>query len=456
MPDIASIVQNQHLFFDTGNTKPISFRIKQLKKLKALLGEYEAEIFDALKEDFNKPHFETFGTELGILYDEINLAVKKLPSWVKPEKKRGTLVTFPSRSRIYSQPYGVALVIGAWNYPVQLSLNPVIGAIAAGNCAVLKPAELAAASSSVLKTMINSHFEPGFLRVVEGGAAEARHLLDQPLDYIFFTGSEEVGKKVMKAAARQLTPVTLELGGKSPAIVDNTADLETAARRITWGKFINAGQTCIAPDYVYVNETVSDQLKDYMVQAIHDFYGPDPSKSPDYARIIDDKHYARLAGLMEDVHIVVGGKTAKEDLYVSPTIIDKVDWTHPLMQEEIFGPLLPVLEFKNMEEVITEVNNRPSPLSLYIFTSKSSVQREIIEKIPFGGGCINDTAFHFGNNKLPFGGIGSSGFGTYHGKSSFDLFSHKKSILKKPTWPDFPIRYAPYDGKLKWLKKIFR
>jgi len=455
LAEISETVQKQHRFFNTGTTREVSFRIDQLKKLRQLLEEHEEEIYEALKNDFKKPRFETFGTELMLVYDEIDHAVKHIKSWSRPEKVRDTLFTFPSKNYIYRQPYGVVLVIGAWNYPIQLCLNPAVGALAAGNCVIIKPSEFASHSSSILKTIINQHFEEEYLHVIEGEAEEAQQLLNEPLDYIFYTGSTRVGKIVMEAGARQLTPVTLEMGGKSPAIVDETADLETTAKRIAWGKFINAGQTCVAPDYLYAHEDIKPRLVQLISDAIHTFFGQDPAESPDYARIINTRRFNRLKTFLDNGQQVTGGETNEEDLYIAPTVLDGITWDDPVMQEEVFGPILPVLAFNSLETVTGEINRRPAPLSLYYFTENTTRSERIIEKVRFGGGCINDIAYQFGNRNLPFGGIGESGIGKYHGRASFELFSHKKSILKKSTWPDLPIRYAPYEGKLKWLKKLF-
>jgi len=448
------IVEAQRQFFRSGKTQPLSFRLDRLSKLKQILKENEELFYDALYSDFKKSRFETYGTELGLLYEEIDLCRNKLRSWAKPQKVSGSLVNFPSKNYIHSQPYGVALVIGASNYPVLLSLKPMVSAIAAGNTAIVKPSELAAHTSSLMAQLINREFDPGFLAVVEGGADTTQQLLDQPLDYIFFTGSANVGRIVMKAAAEQLTPVTLELGGKSPAIVDASADLEVASRRIVWGKFTNAGQTCVAPDYVYVHSSVKDTLIGLMKGAIRSFYGQDPLESPDYPSIITEKKFLKLSELLTNGTVVAGGQTDPEQRYISPTILDNITWQDPIMQEEIFGPLLPVLVFDELEEAITEINYRPTPLSLYLFSSRSEQQKRVVREVEFGGGCINDTMMHFGNPALPFGGKGQSGMGKYQGKWGYDTFSHKKSILKKPTWLDFSIRYPPYAGNLKWIKKI--
>jgi len=451
---MTEIVDRQHQFFEQRESRNPEFRINKLLRLKSLLQKHEEDIFAALQEDFSKPPLETYGTELLILYKEIDHLAKNLESWSKPKKVSGPLLNFPSKSYIYPQPYGVSLVIGAWNYPVQLLLNPVLGSMAAGNCTIMKPSELAPNTSALLEEIINTHFDSGYLHVVQGDANATQALLDEPLDYIFFTGSTRVGKIIMKAAADQLTPVTLELGGKSPAIVDYAADLELAAKRICWGKFINAGQTCVSPDYVYVHESQRDKFCSLVKQNITEFYGKDPSESPDFARIINRDHFQRLTQMIDPDKVVTGGITDIEELYIAPTVMTHVNWEDPIMQEEIFGPILPVLTYQDLDQAVAKIKTHPKPLSLYLFSPDKSTQNQIIENIPFGGGCINDTLVHLSNPDLPFGGVGQSGFGNYHGKSSFDLFTHQKSIMKRGFWLDIPFRYPPYEGNLKWLKKL--
>ena len=453
--EISDIVNRQRAFFRSGSTKDVSFRLDRLARLKRLLKDNESLFMEALESDFQKPGFETYGTELGQVYEELNLCRKKLKKWARPDKVSGSMFNFPSRNFIHYQPYGTVLVIGTWNYPIKLTFHPAISAIAAGNTVILKPSELAGQTSSLMAQLIDGAFDPGFFTVVEGAGDVGQQLLEQPLDYIFFTGSAPVGKSVMKAASEQLVPVTLELGGKSPVIVDETADLAVSARRIVWGKFMNAGQTCVAPDYLYVQSAVKDTLVGKMKGAIRSFYGPDPSDSPDYPRIINERNFLRLTRLLEQGTVIAGGQTDPDGRYIAPTIIDNVTWNHPVMEEEIFGPILPILTFDEMDEVINEINARPIPLSLYLFSERSSHQQKVIKEIEFGGGCINDTLVHLGNLNLPFGGKGRSGMGNYYGKFGFDTFSQKKSILKKPTWLDIPLRYPPYKDHLKWLKKIF-
>lgn len=454
MNSVKELVADQHAFFNSNKTKEVSFRINRLKQLKAILKQREQDFIKAIKKDFQKPPLESYGTEIGFLYSEIDHILRHIKQWNKPERVWGSLINFPSRSYIYRQPYGVSLVIGAWNYPLLLSLSPALGSIAAGNCTIIKPSEISAHTSSLLAEVINSNFDRGYLKVIEGAAETTQQLLSEPLDYIFFTGSTRVGKIIMQEAAKQLTPVTLELGGKSPAIVHSDADIKTAAKRITWGKFLNAGQTCVAPDYIYVHKDLKKPLLKHLVQEITAFYGPDPRESSDFARIINNKHFNRLKGYLDNGTIVAGGQTDEQNLYIAPTILDEVEWDDDVMQEEIFGPILPVITFEELSVAINDIRSRPTPLSLYLFTDNKDIEEKIIKELPFGGGCINDTIAHLGNLNLPFGGLGQSGFGNYHGKSSFDIFTHKKSIMKKPTWLDNPMRYAPYSGKLKWLKKI--
>jgi len=450
------IVSRQHQFFESGVSRKISYRKEQLRKLKMLLEKNEKAFFESLHADFKKPVFETYATELLILKREIDHLLDQLSHWSEPKKVRDAAFNFPSTNYIYPQPYGVSLVIGTWNYPLHLSVLPALGAIAAGNCTIIKPSEIASNTSGLLAKIINETFDPGYLHVVEGNAEATQSLIKQPLDYIFFTGSPQIGKIIMKAAAENLTPVTLELGGKSPVIIDETADLKTAARRIAWGKFMNAGQTCVSPDYVYVHQSIHNRFCELIQKNITTFYGDDPSGSPDFARIINRKHFDRLEQLLNPQKVLIGGSADADDLYIEPTVMTGIHWDDPVMQEEIFGPIMPVLSFKQPGKVIDSINARHKPLALYLFSTDRSLQQRIIEEIPFGGGCINDTVVHLANSELPFGGIGRSGFGSYHGKTSFDTFTHRKSVMEKANWLDIPLRYPPYSGKLKWLKRIMK
>ena len=450
------LLRKQKTYFSSSATKSVEFRIHQLETLKKLLVEHEEEFYEALYADFKKPKLETYATELGILHDEIGYAVKKLRKWVKPQGVSGSWINFPSYNYTVAEPYGSVLVIAPWNYPIQLALLPLVGAIAAGNTAVVKPSELTPHTSATLHRVFEKWFMKEFIAVVEGGVEVNQKLLAQDFDYIFFTGSTRVGKIVMEAAAKNLTPVTLELGGKSPCIVDETVDLKTAAKRIAWGKFLNAGQTCVAPDYVLVHSKVKEVFLKHFKNHVQAFYGKEAKESPDYPRIVNEDHFDRLAGYLSDGEIFYGGATNRDDCYIEPTVMVNVDGDAKVMEEEIFGPILPVLTFEEISDAIQKVNEKPKPLALYVFTEDESREEAVITNCSFGGGAVNDVVAHLGNNDLPFGGVGNSGIGAYHGKSSFDTFSHTKSIMKKPLWVDVPFRYAPYKGKLKWIKKVLK
>lgn len=450
------LVSKQRAFYKAGRTKDIKFRISQLKKLYNALKEHEADLAEAVHADFRKPEFETYATEIALVLDDIKYILKRLPRLMRKKKVRSNLASWPAKSCIMYEPYGVTLIIGAWNYPILLVLLPLVGAIAAGNTVIIKPSELSLNTSSAIKRILESIFERDYLAVLEGGPEVTGALLKQHLDYIFFTGSPRVGKIVMEAAAKTLTPFTLELGGKSPCIVDEDANLKRAADRIVWGKLVNAGQTCVAPDYLYVHEKIKDTFIDHLRQSIREKYGEDPRKSPDYARIINEKHFNRLRQLLSDAVIIAGGEMDEEDKYIAPTLVGEVNGSSPLMQEEIFGPILPILTFGNLDDVIREINDQAKPLALYYFSSSGKKQQKIMREISFGGGCMNDTLLQFSNSELPVGGVGNSGVGQYHGEESFYTFSHKKSIVNKGTWIDVPLRYPPYEGKLKWLKILFR
>ncbi|AKQ44455.1 aldehyde dehydrogenase [Rufibacter radiotolerans] len=454
--DLAAAFARQKEFFRAGHTRPLAFREQMLRLLKTVIEKEEEAITRALAEDFGKPAFETYATEIAILLSEIKFILKYLRQWVAPKKVKSSFLNFPSTDAIYAEPYGVALVIGAWNYPFQLTLSPVIGAIAAGCCAILKPSEMTPATSQLIARMVQEHFPPEYLTVAQGGPEVSQALLDLPFDKMFFTGSTAVGKIVAQAAAKHLTPVTLELGGKSPCLVDATADLAITAKRIVWGKFINAGQTCVAPDYILVQENVAPQLLEQLAQAITQFYGPTPAQSPDFARIINQRHFQRLKGLLTGTQIYAGGETDESTFYIAPTLLQNVSWQDPIMQEEIFGPLLPVLTYSSLAQAIEMVNAQPKPLALYFFSKDRDAQEQVLTQTSSGGACINDTVSHLANPHLPFGGVGPSGNGNYHGKASFDAFSHQKSVLKKPSNPDIPLRYPPYAQKLTWMKRAFK
>ncbi|MCC0179433.1 aldehyde dehydrogenase [Waterburya agarophytonicola K14] len=449
---IARVIEQQRQFFNAGKTKDLDFRRQQLEKLKTAIKQKEEQIIAALHQDLCKPELEGY-IEMAVLQD-INYALKHLKSWAKKKKVKTPLTQFPASAYIYAEPLGNVLIIGPWNYPFSLIISPLIGAIAAGNCTILKPSELAPQTSRVLTELINDTFPPEYIAVIEGGVKTSQALLAENFDHIFFTGGTKIGKIVMEAAAKNLTPVTLELGGKSPCIVDSNIDLKETAKRITWGKFLNAGQTCIAPDYLLANKQIKTELIAAIKQCIRDFYGDNPQSSPDFARIINRQQFDRLQGLLADGTVILGGETKAEDLYISPTLITDAALDSPLMAEEIFGPILPILEYDNLQNAIALINSRSKPLALYIFSKDKDIQEQILMNTSSGGVCINDTVMQVGVNELPFGGVGDSGIGSYHGKASFDTFSHQKSVLKKSFLLDFNWRYAPYADKLGLFKKL--
>ncbi|WP_010530889.1 aldehyde dehydrogenase family protein [Lentibacillus jeotgali] len=439
--EAAEIIDQHRTFFLTGKTLDPAFRKEQLTSLKGMLKSYQQEIYHALKNDLNKSEYEAFTTELGYLYTDIDFALKHLKDWVSLEKVETPLTHKGSKSYIQKEPYGVTLIMAPWNYPLHLAIAPAIGAIAAGNTVVLKPSELTQSTSTILADMIRSTFDASYFTVVEGAKDVSQQLLEQRWDYIFFTGSTNVGKIVMEQASKHLTPVTLELGGKSPAIVDQDAKIDLAAKRIVWGKFTNAGQTCVAPDYVYVHEKVKLKLLRAMKKHIKSLYGKKPVQNYDYVRIVNKQHFDRLNAFMTDGEIIHGGEINEEKLTIEPTILDKINWDDAIMQEEIFGPLLPVMTFSSLDDLISEMKEMEKPLALYYFGENELKQQKLMLNVSFGGGCINDTLYHLANPHLPFGGVGNSGMGAYHGKYSFDTFSHRKSILKQTTKFDIPFRY---------------
>lgn len=450
------LLEKQREFFHSNQSKSVKFRIEQLKKLRFLLKENEALLYIAIDKDFGKSQYETYITELSLIYHEINLAIKKVRRWAKPKYVWTNLANFPGKSRIIYEPFGNVLVIGAWNYPYQLSLVPAISAITAGNTVVLKPSELASHTSNLMAKLINENFDPGFLYVKEGGVKETSELLNERFDKIFFTGSTAVGKIVMQAAANHLTPVTLELGGKSPVFVMPDASLKMTAKRIVWGKFLNAGQSCVAPDYILVHSEIKDKFLTELKNQIELIHGLEPKGKETYVRIINKRHYDRLDQLIHHDKIYYGGEMDPEHLYISPTILDNISFDDKVMEDEIFGPILPVIGFTNLDEMVKKVKKYPNPLALYVFTKNRKIKEKLINEISFGGGSINDTILHLSNSKLPFGGKGPSGIGNYHGKAGFDTFSHKKSILHKGLWFEPFLKYKPYHTwKLKLLKLIF-
>jgi len=446
-------------YFDNGNTLSYNFRKKQLKLLKETIKTNEKNILDALYADFKKPKFEAFTGEVGFVYEEINFALKYLKKWMKPTKVSTPIVLEMSKSKIIKEPLGVVLIISPWNYPFQLLLSPLVGAIAAGNCAVLKPSNETPAVSKIIEKIISSCFNSNYISVVQGsGHTVGNYLMNNFVwNHIFFTGSQQVGKMVAKIAANNLTPVTLELGGKSPAIVDKSVNLEKAAKRIVFGKFFNAGQTCICPDYIIVHESVKEPLIKLLKKYILEFYGTSPLESNSLAHIVNSKRFNVLIDYLKDGKIISGGNFDSKSRKIEPTLIDNVDFSMKIMQEEIFGPILPIVEWETEPELIHTIRKNRYPLACYIFTNNKAFEKNIIKYIEFGGGSVNNTLVHLINPKLPFGGVGNSGQGNYHGQYSFDVFTHKKSILKSRTSIDLPLRYPPYtDRKLKQVKLFFK
>ncbi|WP_059105797.1 aldehyde dehydrogenase [Shouchella shacheensis] len=453
MVDSLRVAQQDYLF--SGATKPLSFRKQQLERLRTMLKRHEGELLKAVKKDLNKQEEEAFLMELGSVYQEITHALDSLENWMRPMKVKNPPSHAGSKSWVHHEPYGSVLIIAPWNYPIQLTFSPLVGALAAGNCAVIKPSELTPHTSSAIAAAVRATFAKEVVAVVEGDAKTAEALLEEPFDYIFFTGSVAVGKKVMEKAAKHLTPHTLELGGKSPAIVDKSAKLELAAKRIAWGKFTNAGQTCIAPDYVLVHEAVYHEFVEKLRDQAHELFA-EKTKKGKYTQIVNDRHYKRVKNFLNDGEVVLGGQFSPEDRLIAPTILTNVSWEAPVMQEEIFGPILPIFTYKEASEVLARVRSLPNPLALYVFSEDERVQQLFTEQLSFGGGCINDTLMHVANPHLPFGGKGASGTGAYHGYESFRTFSHQKGLLKQTTKFDFPIRYSLGTLSYKLIRKLFK
>ncbi|HHT0592072.1 TPA: aldehyde dehydrogenase [Legionella anisa] len=451
--NIHTVVEEQRKFAAAGQAKNIDFRKQQLQKLKTIVKQNEQFLYEALYADIKKSKFETYLTELAMIYHELDQAIKSVHKWAKPKAKRTELVLQPGRSFILPEPYGTTLIIGAWNYPYQLTLSPLIAAMAAGNTSIIKPSELPQNTSSAMAKIINQNFDPAYLYVAEGGPEVTQELLGFRFDKLFFTGSSAVGKIVAKAAAEHLTPVTLELGGKSPCLVFSDADLKISAQRIVWGKFLNAGQTCIAPDYLLVEESIYQPLLEELKNQINEVIGSNPLMSESYVRIINQKHVQRLKKLIDPQKLFTGGQVIETENYIEPTILKDVSFADEIMKEEIFGPILPVIPFTDLHSVLQEIKRRPRPLSLYIFGKNSTVQKQILHEVSFGGGCINDVIMHICNSHLPFGGVGESGMGSYHGEAGFKTFSHFKSILKRNFWFELPIKYRPYS---QWKQKIIK
>ncbi|WP_342416574.1 aldehyde dehydrogenase [Paenibacillus sp. FSL R10-2782] len=455
---VSHILQQHRQFFHSGQTRSVEFRLEQLRKLAHAIQRYEQPIMSALFQDLRKNEFEAYTTEIGFTLDSIRYMTKHLKKWMKPQRVKTPIYHPLTRSYVYKEPYGTVLIVGPFNYPFQLLIEPLIGAIAGGNGVVLKPSENTPAVAAVIRKLIHETFDESYIRMIEGEKEVTSALIHAPFDYIFFTGSVGVGKIVMEAASKNLVPVTLELGGKSPVIVERSAKIEMAAKRIIWGKMMNTGQTCIAPDYVLVHKEVKKELLEQMKAAITSFYGQDAQQSSDYGRIVNERQFDRLAAMIERdrENIRFGGTTLREDLYIEPTLLESRSWSDAAMQDEIFGPILPMLEFEQLEEAIQTVMDHPKPLALYLFTEDKQVEHEVLTRLSFGGGCVNDTVSHIANPHIPFGGVGAAGMGGYHGKYSFDLFSHTKSIMKKNSEINNKLLFPPYGDKLKWVRKVLR
>lgn len=457
MSEIKELIQSQRDYFHTNATKDINFRINNLNRLYKGIIAYEERILIALKKDLNKSKLEAYMTEIGMVLNEIGYFKKNIRRLAKNTIVPTPMAQFHGKSFIMKEPYGVVAILAPWNYPFQLSITPLVGAIAAGNCCVVKPSPDAGYTSMVIYDLITEYFPKKYIAVIEGGIDESNEILEEKLDYIFYTGSTRVGKLIMEKAAKNLTPVTLELGGKSPCIVDKTANLKLAAKRIVFGKFLNAGQTCVAPDYIYVHKSVKDELIKYLVFYTKQFYGDGKSDNKnDYVRIINEHHHNRLLSLIQGEDCIIGGED-KGSLQIEATILDNITWDSKIMREEIFGPILPILTYQNLTEVEIAIKNSGKPLALYLFTQDKKVERYVRMNISYGGGCVNDTIVHLATHHMGFGGVGESGMGSYHGRDSFDTFSHKKSIMKKSNWIDLPMRYRPYShSKLKVIKRFLK
>ena len=455
--EIRSIVRRQREYFYSGRTLPVPDRIQALERLERAILAYETDLYRALNTDLGKSQTESYLCEVGLTLSELRYVKKHVKAWSRKKFVLPSLAQLPGRCSLRPEPYGAALILSPWNYPVLLTLEPLVGALAAGNCAVVKPSAYSPHVSAVLAELLRKAFPPEYVAVVEGGRRENQALLEQKFDYIFFTGSPAVGREVMARAAAHLTPVTLELGGKSPCIVARSADLKLAARRIVFGKFLNCGQTCVAPDYLLADRRVKDALLEELAREITRMYGAHPLNSPDYGKIVNEKHFTRLLGLLDREKLVLGGETDPEGLRIAPAVLDGVSGEDPIMQEEIFGPILPVLTVDSVAEAISFVRERPRPLALYLFTRSRQTEERVFSSLSFGGGCVNDTVLHLASSRLPFGGVGNSGMGAYHGKQSFLTFSHQKGILKTPAWPEVPLRYPPYTAKKDlWARRLLK
>ena len=452
--EIRSLLERQREFYRSGATVPVKFRLQQLKKLYAAVRKYEKDINEALREDLGKSHYEGFMCESGLTLSEISYMMRHIKRFAKKKQVHTPLAQFPSRSFQQPVPYGNVLIMSPWNYPFLLSVEPLVNAIAAGNTAIVKPSAYSPATSRVVEKIICECFDPNYVAVVTGGRAENTALLDQKFDLIFFTGSQAVGKEVLRRAAEHLTPVILELGGKSPCIVEADADLKLAAKRIVFGKFLNCGQTCVAPDHILCEKSVKDALVAELVKQVKAQYGEEPLSNPNYGKIVNRKHFDRLCRLMEKEKIVIGGVVDPKTCRIAPTVMDGVTYADAVMGEEIFGPILPVLTFEDFDDLLVELKQKEKPLALYLFSSNRKHIHRVTTELSYGGGCINDVVIHLATSEMGFGGVGESGMGSYHGKAGFDAFSHYKSIVDKKTWLDLPMRYQPYQNK--WYEKLVR
>ncbi|WP_302625707.1 aldehyde dehydrogenase [uncultured Eubacterium sp.] len=453
--NINMVVEHQRKFFNTKETLDINKRIYYLKKLKSVILKYENEINQALYEDLGKSPSESYMCEVGLTLSELSYQIKHIKRWSRAKRHITDLTNFHGKSYSVFEPYGVVLVMAPWNYPFMLTMEPLIGAVAAGNCVVAKPSAYSPATSSIIKKILEQVFDDSYVAVVEGGRAENTELLEQRFDYIFFTGGVNVGKLVMEKAAKNLTPVSLELGGKSPCIIDKTANLKLAAKRLAFGKYLNLGQTCVAPDYLLIEETVKEKFLNILIDTVKKMYGENPLENQNYGKMINEKHYRRVMGLIDERKVILGGKGIEEQLRIEPTVLDNVTESDDVMQEEIFGPVLPVITYKEINDAVQFIETRPHPLALYIFSNDRKVQKLFTEKVTFGGGCINDTILHLATSRMGFGGVGNSGMGAYHGIKSFQTFSHEKSILRKYNWIDMPMRYQPYTKIMDKLVRMF-
>lgn len=456
MQPIQKIVSIQRAYFHEGHTLSVQGRIDNLRKLKSAIKDNEIKILDALKSDLGKSHYEGYLTEVGIILDEIDYTIKNIKKWSRPHKVRTSIANMPSKNFVYREPYGVTLIISPWNYPFQLTMAPLIGAIAGGNTAIIKPSRKSANTTKVITSIIESNFDSKFISMIKAGSGGNEEILAQKYDYIFFTGSVAIGKIVMESAAKHLTEVTLELGGKSPCIVDKNTNMELTAKRLTWGKFLNVGQTCVAPDYVFVHKDRKDELISLVKKNITQFFGEDIINSDDYGRIIDEAAFDRLVSYIDKDKVVFGGNYVREKKFIEPTIMDNITFDDPVMQSEIFGPIMPIITYENLDEVIQIINSRPKPLALYLFSKDKGNINKVLKNTSSGGMCVNETIMHVASSYLPFGGVGESGMGKYHGKNSFFAFTHEKAVVNKGFAIDISLRYAPFEGKMKLIKKVFK